>query len=312
MTEPNGPPLVVLAAGMSTRYGRLKQVDPLGPGGAAIMDYNVYDAARAGFGMAVFVVREEIEEQVREHVTRTVGDAFPVRFVRQDQGHLPEGYTTPPDRRRPWGTGQAVLCAAEGISGPFGVCNADDLYGRDALRQLHLHLTTEPLPTEAALVGYTLSETLSVSGTGGVARGVCVMGRDHRLERVTEVREIRLVDGWISGVDPDGDVVELRGREIVSMNLWGFSDPVVALLRRQFRRFLDRWGANTEAEFLLSTAINGQIQTGATSVMVLHSDEEWFGVTHAEDRPEAKKTLLERVRDGAYPEDLTRGFEDLT
>lgn len=311
MTRSDGPPLVVLAAGMSTRYGRLKQVDPLGPGGAAIMDYNVYDAARAGFGRVVFVIRQEIEDQVRGHVAGTVGGALPVAFVHQDQGRLPEGYRTPPDRRRPWGTGQAVLCAADAVSGPFGVCNADDLYGADAFRQLHDHLTTRPLASEAALVGYTLSDTLSISGEGGVARGVCVMGRDHRLERVTEVREIRLVDGWISGVDPDGEVVELRGREIVSMNLWGFSDPVVGLMHRQFRRFLNRWGANTEAEFLLSTAINGQIETGATSVTVLHAEDEWFGVTHAADRDEAQATLRDRVADGSYPEDLSAAFAEL-
>ncbi|MEQ8330113.1 MAG: hypothetical protein RH859_06540 [Longimicrobiales bacterium] len=311
MTSTQGPPLVVLAAGMSTRYGRLKQVDPLGPCGAAIMDYNVYDAARAGFSEAVFVIREKIEEQVRAHVAEVIGDSFPTRFVLQGRSDLPEGYRTPPDRRKPWGTGHAVLAAAELVSGPFGVCNADDLYGADAFQRLHAHLTKEPPTSEAALVGYTLSETLSVSGVGGVARGVCVMGRDQRLERVTEVREIRSVDGWISGVDPDGEVVELRGREIVSMNLWGFSDPVMATMKRQFRRFLDRWGANTEAEFLLSTAINGQIETGSIGVTVLQAEDEWFGVTHANDRAEARAALQERVEGGAHPEDLTAAFASL-
>ncbi len=137
------------------------------------------------------------------------------------------------------------------------------------------------------------------------------MGRDHRLERVTEVREIRSVDGWISGVDPDGEVVELRGREVVSMNLWGFSEPVVAHMKRQFARFLDRWGANTDAEFLLSTAVSDQVQTGSTAVVVLHTDDEWFGVTHAADRPEARATLSERVKLGIYPDDLSAAFADL-
>lgn len=312
MSSPEGPSLVVLAAGMSRRYGRLKQVDPLGPCGASIMDYNIFDAARAGFGEAVLVVRDEIEDQVREHLAEVIGDAFPVRFVKQDAHAVPPGYWPPADRVKPWGTGHAVLCVADEVEGPFGVCNADDLYGAESFQHLHDFLTTEPLPAQAALVGYTLSDTLSMSGAGGVARGVCVMGRDHRLERVTEVREIRMVDGWIAGVDPDGEVVELRGREIVSMNLWGFSPTVTELMRRQFRRFLDRWGANPDAEFLLSTAINGQIQTGATTVTVLHSDADWFGVTHAEDRARARETLQRRVDGGHYPPVLADGFAALT
>ncbi len=312
MTETKGPPLVVLAAGMSRRYGRLKQIDPLGPCGASIMGYNILDAARAGFSEAILVVREEIRDRVRDHVASTIGDRFPVRFVSQKPLAVPPGYWPPPDRLKPWGTGHAVLVVQDNVPGPFGVCNSDDLYGLEAFRQLQAHLTTDPLPTEAALVGYTLSDTLSVSGAGGVARGVCVMGPDHRLERVTEVQDIRLVDGWIAGVDSDGEVVELRGREIVSMNLWGFTPGVLTLMRRQFRRFLDRWGANAEAEFLLSTAINGQIQTGSTTVRVLHSGEEWFGITHAADRDEAQESLRGRVSRGLYPAVLADGFAELS
>lgn len=311
MSDTPPPALVVLAAGMSSRYGRLKQVDRLGPRGEAIMDYNIFDAARAGFGEVVVVVREEIEEQVREHLDGTIGDAFPLRYVRQDRNVLPDGFRTPPDRRKPWGTGHAVLCAARDLEVPFAVCNADDLYGPDAFGKLHDHLTADPLPSEAALVGYTLVDTLPESGNGGVARGVCVMGRDHFLERVTEVREIRMVDAWISGVDGDGEVVELRGREIVSMNLWGFSPQVVNRLRRQFRRFLARWGATTEVEFLLSTAINGQLETGATRVAVLQADDDWLGVTHAPDREAARRSLEARVSAGAYPKDLKSGLRAL-
>lgn len=305
----NAPALVVLAAGLSTRYGKLKQVDPMGPSGESIMDYNLFDAARAGFSRAVFVVRPEIEEVVRGHVTRLVGDAFPVAFVHQTLEDVPSELPPPPDRRRPWGTGHGVLCAADRVPGPFAVCNADDLYGADAFRRLFGHLTATPLPTEAAMVGYTLSDTLS--GSGGVARGICVMGRDHLLERVTEVREIRRVEGWITGqAGPDREVVELEGNEVVSMNLWGFSDPVVVLLRRQFRRFLTVLGGDVDAEFPLSTAISEQVQMGTLRCTVLPGQGDWFGVTHAADRAEAEARLRERVAAGAYPADLAAAFRE--
>lgn len=304
MTEPT---LVVLAAGLSTRYGRLKQLDPMGPSGESIMDYNVFDAARAGFSRVVFVTRPEIEDAVRDHVEMVVDGALPVDFVHQTLGQVPDDLPPPPERQRPWGTGHAVLCAAEIITGPFAVCNADDLYGFDAFRRLFQHLSATPLPTEAAMVGYTLADTLS--GSGGVARGICVMGRDHLLERVTEVRELRVVEGWITGEEGDSDEsVELQGNEVVSMNLWGFSDPVVHLLRRQFRRFLSRWGGDTDSEFRLSTAISEQVQLGTVRVAVLQGQSDWFGVTHAADREEAMAKIRDRVDAGAYPTDLALAF----
>jgi hypothetical protein len=300
------PTLVVLAAGMSTRYGRLKQVEPMGPTGESIMDYNVFDAARAGFSRVVFVVRQEIEDQVRDHVERVIGDAFPVAFVRQTLDQMPGDLPPPPERRKPWGTAQAVLCAAASVSGPFAVCNADDFYGEDAFRQLFAHLTLDPPATEAAMVGYNLSDTLS--DQGGVARGICIMGRDGLLQRVTEVREIRRVEGWITGEEAPGEQVELRGNEIVSMNLWGFSDPVVALLERQFQRFLERWGGDTTSEFPLSTAISEQVQLGTVRVAVLHGQGDWFGVTHAADGQQARATLRARVEAEHYPADLAAAF----
>ena len=292
-------PLVVLAAGLSTRYGRLKQLDGLGPGGEAIMDYNVYDAVRAGFGDITYVVRREIRPDVERHVDRVLGGTVTVRFVDQELEHLPDGYRAPPDRRRPWGTAQAVLCAAADFDGPFAVCNSDDLYGAGAFQLLHDHLSAEPLETEAALVGYTLENTLS--GEGGVARGVCLLGRHDLLERVTEVREIRENDGWITGAETNGTPVELDGSEMVSMNLWGFSPSIIDLMERQFRRFLDYWGSDTTQEFYLSTAINGQIELGATRVKVLQAPDSWFGITHAADRSRSEMILRERVASGAYP-----------
>lgn len=292
-------PLVVLAAGLSTRYGRLKQLDPLGPGGEAIMDLNVYDAVRAGFDSVTFVVRRQILDDVRAHVKSVLGPSVEPNFVVQELDQLPDGFRPPPDRVKPWGTAHAVLCAAERFDGPFAVCNADDLYGPGAFRLLMEQMSREPLPTEATLVGYTLEKTLS--GAGGVARGVCVMGRGDRLERVTEVQNIRRNEGWITGHTTDGTPVELSGQEMVSMNLWGFSPPVVELLGRQFRRFLQYWGSDTQQECFLSTSVSAQIELDATRVTVLHAPDQWFGITHAADRDRSQAILRERFASGAYP-----------
>jgi hypothetical protein len=186
------------------------------------------------------------------------------------------------------------------------VCNADDLYGMPAFQSLHDHLAGEPLPAEAAMVGYTLADTLS--GRGGVSRGICVLGRERLLESVTEIREIRRAEGWIEGEDTDGDTVELRGEEIVSMNLWGFSAPVIDLLERQFRRFLEGWGADPTAEFPLSTALSAQVQLGSVRVAVLQGGDDWFGVTHPADRDEAVARLAQRISEGRYPDNLIHAF----
>ncbi len=302
-------PLVVLAAGMSTRYGRLKQLDGLGPRGEAIMDFNVFDAARAGFTSVTYVVREEILDAVRSHVDRVLGSTFETHFVAQRLEDLPDGYWAPPDRVKPWGTAHAVLTAAKTIPGPFAVCNADDLYGPEAFAMLSNELSADPPATEAALVGYTLAKTLS--GAGGVARGVCLLAEDDLLERVTEVKEIGRRDGWITGSTTDGSPVELSGQEMVSMNLWGFTPPVIDLMQRQFARFLQGWGADTQEECFLSTMVNGQIELGATRVHVLQAPDSWFGITHAADRHRSEAILLERVAAGVYPSRLADGLARL-
>jgi hypothetical protein len=295
-------PLVVLAAGLSTRYGRLKQLEPLGPHGEAIMDYNAFDAVRAGFGRITFIVRAEIEEQIRRHVHRTLGDAVPADFMVQSMDDLPDGFRSPPDRQKPWGTAQAVLVAAELHSGPFAVCNADDLYGPGAFRLLHEHLSHDPPLSEGVIVGYPLRETLS--GSGGVARGVCHVGRDGLVEHVIEVQDIRLKKGWIVGTEGDSAAVELTGDELVSMNLWGVTPSLVAGIRRRFREFLSGWGANVTQEFFLSSAVNAQIQVGSARVLALKAKDPWFGLTHAEDESPTRALLHERIRTGVYPSQL--------
>jgi hypothetical protein len=296
------PALVVLAAGLSTRYGRLKQVDPVGPRGESIMDYDVYDAVRAGFSSVVFVVRPEIEGEVRSHVQAVLDGAVTTRYVHQTLGDVPADLPPPRERCKPWGTGHAVLCAASQVRGPFAVCNADDLYGADAFRGLFLHLAAGPPGAEAALVGYTLADTLSESG--GVARGICSVGRDGLLQRVTEVKEIGRAEGRVTGVDPDGRAVDLQGNEVASMNLWGFTDPVVERLRRQFHRFLARRGGDPSSEFALPAALDEQVRWGTVRVAVLPGGTGWFGVTHAADHGEAEALLRARIAQGAYPEDL--------
>ncbi|MGY8779254.1 MAG: nucleotidyltransferase [Longimicrobiales bacterium] len=296
------PPLVVLAAGLSTRYGRLKQLAPLGPGGEAIMDFNVLDAARAGFGSVTYVVRPGILDDVRNHVEAMIGGTFPTHYVCQELDALPDGFRAPPDRVKPWGTAHAVLCAAAEIDGPFGVCNADDLYGPGAFRLLHEQLVTDPPQAEATLVGYKLEKTLS--GAGGVARGVCMLAKGDELERVTEVQNIKRSDGWITGHTTDGSPVELTGQEMASMNLWGFTAPVIELMGRQFKRFLEYWGSDTQEECFLSTSVNAQIEIGATRVRVVQAPDTWFGITHAADSDRSEAILCERVASGAYPRRL--------
>jgi hypothetical protein len=295
-------PLVVLAAGLSTRYGRLKQLERLGPSGEAIMDYNVFDARRAGFDEVIYVVRSEILEAVREHVTSVLGDSMHARFVIQDLGSLPAGYRTPPDRRQPWGTAHAVLCAAEGLTGPMVVCNADDLYGPAAFKLLYEYLTLDPVPSDGALIGYPLRDTLA--GGGGVARGLCHLGRDGLLEQVIEVKEIRRADACIVGVEGEDTPIDLTGDEMVSMNLWGFTPAMVEGIRHQFERFLGQWGAHPGREFFLSTAVNGHIQTYAARVRLLDSEDSWLGITYAEDRERFQSMLHDRIASGAYPQNL--------
>ena len=295
-------PIVVLAAGLSTRYGRLKQLERFGPGGEAIMDYNVFDALNAGFDEVVYVVRSEILEDVRDHVRSVFGEDLPARFVLQELGDLPAGFSAPPDRRKPWGTAHAVLSAAEGLEGPLVVCNADDLYGPVAFQRLRDYLVQDPVPTDAVLIGYPLRDTLA--GGGGVARGLCHIGRDGLLEHVIEIRDVRRTEAWIVGVEGEGYPMDLSGDELVSMNLWGFTSAMVAGIRRQFTSFLGLWGAHPGQEFFLSSAVNGHIQTYGARVKVLGSEDSWLGITYAEDRKHFQDMLRSRIESGVYPPNL--------
>lgn len=295
--DPRAPALVVLAAGMGSRYGGLKQLDPVGPGGATLMDYSVFDARRAGFRRVVFVIRPDMEEAFRPFVSARYESAIEVMTAHQRREDIPTGVSDPPERTKPWGTGQAVLAAEPHVNGPFAVINADDFYGRAAYDALAGFFRGSADDT-AALVGYRLADTLSESG--GVNRGVCKVSADGWLSGIEEMYEIRRgPDGAISGRGS----LPLTDRTLVSMNFWGFTPAVFGLLRRGFVEFF-RTADLLKAEYLLPTEIGRAIQGGSARVRVLDAGSRWFGMTYPADRPAVTAAIGRLVSEGVYPERL--------
>jgi len=291
--------LLILAAGMGSRYGGLKQIDPVGPSGETIIDYSVYDAIRAGFDQLVFVIRRDIESAFRETVGNRFEKQIAVQYVFQELNALPAGFQVPPERQKPWGTGHAILMAAEVIREPFAVINADDFYGADSFRILSAHL--QPGNPDYAMTGFVLRNTLSEFGS--VARGVCQLS-DGFLETVTEIVGIEK-DGAAAKYKTDaGTIQALTGDEIVSMNMWGFHPALFATLREQFEIFLRTRGSELKSEFYIPSVVNHLIQTGQKRVKVLPSRSKWFGVTYREDRPFVIAGIRELIRQGEYPEKL--------
>jgi len=297
--------LLVLAAGLSTRYGGVKQLEAVGPSGETLLDYGIYDALRAGFSRVVLVTRRDLEPALREHVSRIFGDALTVAFALQELDAMPAGYSVPEGRVKPWGTGHAVLAAKSQVSEPFVAMNADDFYGASAYLLLAGHLrevvdTGEP---HFAAAGYRLRDTLSPHG--GVSRAVCELDRDGYLQRVTEVKGIREDEGTIAGVSVAGERYVLDGDETISMNLWAATPAAFPLLDQQFEKFLAEHGADRDAEFLLSTAVNDLIAGGALRVKVIPTPGPWLGMTHREDRPYVVGRLRQLIDAEHYPEDLS-------
>ena len=291
------PALVILAAGVGSRFGGPKQLSPIGPCGETLLDYAIYDALRAGFSRAVLVIRKELAAPLREHVSAVTGGAVPVDYVEQ---RVPEG------RAKPWGTAHAVLAARDALEGPFGVCNADDFYGPSAYRLLAEHLTGRTAPPEHALVGYRLDQTLSEHG--GVARAVAACGPDGLLVRLVEVRDVIGGRGLgIRGSTAANEQLEFTGSEQVSMNLWGFTREVFAALEEQFAAFLAAHRA-PDAEFLLSTALDEQVTAGRARLRVLTAPDRWLGMTFAADVPAVRAAIGALVRAGTYPADLRDAF----
>ena len=297
--------LLVLAAGMGSRYGGLKQIDPVGPGGETLLDYSVYDAVRAGFDRVVFIVRGDMESDFREVAGRRIERRVAVEYCRQELKMVPGWFSIPPERRKPWGTGHAVLAARNAIGGNFAAVNADDFYGAGSYRKLagHLQQAADSLRGDYGMVGFRLRETLSDHGT--VARGVC-RGCQGLLEQVVELTRIaRTGDGAVH-TDPQGRAHNLSGDELVSMNMWGFTPSIFDHLEPAFARFLRERGGEDGAEFMIPTLVNDLVAAGQAKVRVLRSADAWFGVTYREDRGRVTSQIRDLVRRGSYPTPLWR------
>jgi len=297
------PRLVVLAAGLGSRYGSLKQFDPIGPGGSTLMDFALYDAWRAGLTRAVFILRPEMVAEVMPALVARYGGKLSIVAAAQRLDDLPSGFHVPPDRTRPWGTTQAVLAAAPLLAGPFAVLNADDFYGRHAIESVAVFLGAGHPPTHHAVIGYPLE--LTASPAGGVNRAVLDRGPDGSLRRITEVRDlVRQPDGSFTGSAVDG-TRHISGDSLVSMNLWAFGHGIMAPLAKDFRAFLER-GPGPAAECYLPDAVERAIGLGQARVEVLPTDSRWCGVTYAADREWVAAALAARVARGEYPEAMWR------
>ena len=294
------PTLLVLAAGIGSRYGGLKQIDPIGPGGESIIDYSVFDALRAGFGKLVFVIRREIEEPFKQSIGRRFEGRVPVEYVFQELSKLPPGFSVPANRQKPWGTGHALLMGAEVIREPFAVINADDFYGMNSFQLLGRQLASGK--PDFAMVGFVLRNTLSEFGS--VARGVCQTGAEGYLQSVVELTRIERAGDAAKYTDAAGQVHALTGDEVVSLNLWGFTPRLFEYLRRELVWFLKQHGQDEKAEFFIPTVVNTLVSRGEARLQVLRTLDSWFGVTYREDRPRVIQSVRELIRRGDYPERL--------
>jgi len=304
MTQKSQPTLLVLAAGIGSRYGGLKQLDPVGPSGETIIDYSVFDAVRAGFGKVVFIIRKQIEKEFLGFFEGRFKGNIEMDYVFQELDALPGGHTPPEGRTKPWGTGHAVLMAREKIKEPFAVINADDYYGPGAYTAIAEFLgrpKSDTLP-EYALAGYPLGNTLSEFG--GVSRGICETDDHSFLKTVTETKNIHYSHNAIAYPDDNGALVFLPSDTVVSMNTWAFRPTVFEDFGKLFDSFLKEHGQDTRSEFYIPTVADYLIRNGHARFRVLPVNEKWFGVTYQEDRPQVVENLKKLVAAGLYPEKL--------
>ena len=298
------PTLLVLAAGMGSRYGSLKQMDGVGPNNEAIIDYSIYDAIRAGFGKVVFVIRHSFAKEFTEVFNpERFGGKIEVEFVYQELDYLPEGFTVPEGREKPWGTNHALMMAAEAIHEPFAVINADDFYGRDAFKVIAEDLMRpRDRKGDYCMVGFRVGNTMTENGS--VARGVCE-NKDGFLSSVVERTAISYdKDHNIVFTDENGNIQTIAPNTPVSMNLWGFTPDYFDYSEREFKRFLDRDINTPKAEYFIPLCIDALINNGEATVKVLDTDSKWFGVTYAADRPGVVEKFAELHREGVYPSPL--------
>ncbi|MBN1940194.1 MAG: nucleotidyltransferase [Candidatus Aminicenantes bacterium] len=298
------PALVILAAGIGSRYGSLKQVDPVGPSGETIMDYSLYDALHSGFGRCVFVIQKRMERDFREVIQAKLGDRVETGFAFQEmKSDLPESFSVPPERTKPWGTSHAVLAAASLIQEPFAVINADDFYGRDSFRAMAGFLSgVGTNEFRYAVVGYNLEATLSEHGA--VARGVCEVDENGMLEGIVERTHVERTKFGVVFQDGSGHHIPIPPGKTVSMNFWGFTPTYFASARSAFRKFLGEKGADPKAEFFIPLVVNQMINEKTAVCRVLPTSARWFGVTYKEDRPRVIEELARLVEAGEYPKSL--------
>ena len=300
------PTLVLLAAGMGSRYGGLKQLDGLGPNGETIMDYSIYDAIKAGFGKIVFVIRKDFEQEFREKVLSKYEGHIPAEVCYQSLDALPEGFTVPEGREKPWGTNHAVMMAQDLIHEPFCVINCDDFYNRDSFMVIGKFLADLPdnSTNTYAMVGFRVGNTLSENGT--VARGVCSKDANDLLTTVVERTEIMRVDGKVSYKDENGEWVAIEDNTPVSMNMWGFTPDYFAHSDAYFKQFLSdpKNQANPKAEFFIPLMVNELVNNGTSTVKVLDTTSKWFGVTYSADRQATVDRIQALVNEGVYPNKL--------
>ncbi len=297
------PTLFVLAAGMGSRYGGLKQLDGLGPNGETIMDYSIYDAIKAGFGKVVFVIRKSFEADFRAVVVNKFKNLIDVEVVFQDITDVPEGCTYNPEREKPWGTNHAVLMGREVIKEPFAVINADDFYGQESFAILADFLRSVVGKTnEYCMIGYRVGNTLSESGS--VSRGVCVVDENNLLKNVVERTHIEEKGGTIIFIDENGEEVSIAAETPVSMNMWGFTPDYFDYSLEYFKQFLAENGDKLKSEFYIPLAVNNLIVEGSATCAVLDTPSKWFGVTYAEDRQQVVLKINELIRKGVYPKQL--------
>jgi hypothetical protein len=295
--------LLVLAAGMGSRYGGLKQLAPVGPSGEVVLDYSVHDALWAGFNKVVFVIRRDFQKEFEEMVVKRYAGRVAVDLAFQELEDLPEGYSLSSGRQKPWGTGHAIRAARNAIKEPFLVANADDFYGMEAYSKMASFLDKPQEGLRLGMVAYPLSNTLSEHGE--VSRGVCTVAPDQMLIRVEEHTGIVRNAGDVRGTDTTGEVRLLTGTEMVSMNFWGFTPEIFAHLEDLFGKFLDSGGnENPKSEFYIPSAVSGIIASGAAPASVIPSTGRWFGVTYKEDREAVAAALGQMVKDKLYPTPL--------
>ena len=296
------PTLVVMAAGMGSRYGGLKQIDPIGPTGEFVIDYSVFDALRAGFGKVVFVIRRDIEQAFKEAVEPHFRGRLPVDYAFQALDAIPAGFTVPEGRSKPWGTGQAILACRDVVHEPFGVINADDFYGRASFEVLAQGLNRRALTdTDYILIGFGVANTLSEHGA--VSRGVCEVDSRNRLTKIVERVKIERRGGPIQ-VEIDGAWHNLPENTPVSMNMWGFTPALFEDIDREFRTFLQTQVTNPKSESYIPATVDSLIQQGRASVEVLDSPDAWLGMTYPEDKPTVGAGIRKLIAAGQYPERL--------